>query len=68
MITNQGNFARPQRQDFYYQPLKMGSESESTNQTKIEREYESVEEYQFINNFHDVVANTVLGTYGHRVI
>ena len=24
MITNQGNFARPQRQDFYYQPLKDG--------------------------------------------
>ena len=68
MITNQGNFARPQRQDFYYQPLKMHNESESTDQSQVERGYESVEEYQFINNFHDVVANTTLGTYGHRVI
>jgi hypothetical protein len=68
MITNQGNFARPQRQDFYYQPLKMENESNATDQTKIEREYESVEAYQFVNNFHDVVANTTLGTYGHRVI
>ena len=68
MITSQGNFARPQRQDFYYQPAKMYNESESTNQTKIEREYESVEAYQFVNNFHDVAANTTLGTYGHRVI
>ena len=68
MITNQGNFARPQRQDFYYQPLKMHNESESTDQTQVERGYESVEEYQFVNNFHDVVANTTLGTYGHRVI
>ena len=68
MITSQGNFARPQRQDFYYQPLKMSSESESTDQTKIEREFQSVESYQFVNNFHDVVANTVLGTYGHKVI
>ena len=68
MITNQGNFARPQRQDFYYPPLKMHNESESTDQSQVERGYESVEEYQFINNFHDVVANTTLGTYGHRVI
>ena len=68
MITNQGNFARPQRQDFYYQPLKMHNESESTDQSQVERGYESVEEYQFVNNFHDVVANTTLGTYGHRVI
>ena len=68
MITSQGNFTRPQRQDFYYQPLKMDDHSNATNQSQIERGYESVEEYQFVNNFHDVVANTTLGTYGHRVI
>ena len=68
MITNQGNFARPPKQQFYYQQLKMDSDPASTNQDKIEREYESVEAYEFINNFHDVAANTVLGTYGHRVI
>jgi len=68
MITNQGQFARPQRQDFYYQPLKMNDHSNATDQTQIERGYESVEAYQFVNNFHDVVANTTLGTYGHRVI
>jgi hypothetical protein len=68
MITSQGNFTRPQRQDFYYQPLKMNDHSNATNQSQVERGYESVEEYQFVNNFHDVVANTTLGTYGHRVI
>ena len=74
MITNQGNFARPPRQQFYYQPLKMGSHSnatkkkDGTKQDKVEREYESVEAYEFVNNFHDVAANTALGTYGHRVI
>ena len=67
MITNQGNFARPPRQDFYYQPLKMHNPHLS-DQTVVEKGYESVEEYQFVNNFHDVVANTTLGTYGHRVI
>ena len=68
MITSQGKFARPKRQHFYYQPLKMGSESKATKQTKIERAFQSVEEYQFTNNFHDVAANTLLGTYGHRII
>ena len=68
MITNQGEFARPPKQQFYYQPLRMGSDSKATNQDKIEREYETVEQYEFVNNFHDVAANTVLGTYGHRVI
>jgi hypothetical protein len=30
--------------------------------------YQNVREYEFISNFHDVAANTALGTYGHRVI
>ena len=68
MITNQGEFSRAPRQQFYYQPLKMSSDSKSTDQDKIEREYESVEAYEFVNNFHDVASKTVLGTYAHRVI
>ena len=68
MITNQGEFSRAPRQQFYYQPLKMSSDSKSTDQDKVEREYESVEAYEFVNNFHDVASNTVLGTYAHRVI
>jgi len=78
MITSQGDFARPPRQQFYYQPLKMSSNSKSSKNTKgdrkdevqdkIERGYESVEAYEFVNNFHDVAANTALGTYAHRVI
>jgi len=73
MITSQGNFSRAPKQQFYYQPLKMDSvnktkNKDGTKQDKVEKEYESVESYEFINNFHDVVENTVLGTYGHRVI
>jgi hypothetical protein len=30
--------------------------------------YQNVREYEFLSNFHDVAANTALGTYGHRVI
>ena len=30
--------------------------------------YMNIESYKFLNNFHDVAANTALGTYGHRVI
>jgi hypothetical protein len=35
---------------------------------KIVHDYTSVEQYKFINNFHDVAANTALGTYGQRMI
>ena len=36
--------------------------------TRIMDGYQNVREYEFISNFHDVAANTALGTYGHRVI
>ncbi len=65
MITSQGQFAKVPKQQFYNQPLKMASE---TKQDKIEKEFESVEAYEFVNNFHDVAINTILGTYGHKVI
>ena len=35
---------------------------------KIMENFRSVESYKFMNNFHDVAANTLLGTYGHTVI
>jgi hypothetical protein len=38
------------------------------NKPKVLEDYESVEHYEFTNNFHDVAANTVMGTYGHNVI
>ena len=38
------------------------------NKDRITETYKNVREYKFINNFHDVAANTTLGTYGHRVI
>ena len=34
---------------------------------KIDHDFKSVQSYRFLNNFHDVAANTALGTYGHRV-
>ena len=70
MITGQGEFPRPYKQDFYYQPLRMSSDPKVVEfgQSKIERAYQSVESYEFVNNFHDVAANTTLGTYAHRVI
>ena len=77
MITGQGNFARPPKQKFYYQYAKLGSENttktkdkqgKERTQEKIEKEFQSVESYEFINNFHDVATNTALGTYGHRII
>ena len=35
---------------------------------KVKEGFKKVENYKFLNNFHDVAANTAMGTYGHRVI
>jgi len=65
MVTKKGSEMRTPKQVFYYMPMKHKDE---TIGNKIEHDYRSVQSYRFINNFHDVAANTALGTYGHRVI
>ena len=35
---------------------------------RIVHDFTAVEQYKFINNFHDVAMNQAVGTYGHRVI
>ena len=65
MVTVKGSFDRPIKQEFYYMPMNI---DDKTIQDKINHDFKSVESYEFINNFHDVAANTALGTYGHRVI
>ena len=65
MISVNGRHRRDTKQQFYYMPLNI---TDPDIEDKINHEYKSVESYRFINNFHDVAANTVGGTYGHRVI
>ena len=65
MISVNGRHRRDTKQQFYYMPLNI---TDPDIEDKINHEYKSVERYRFINNFHDVAANTVGGTYGHRVI
>ena len=65
MISVNGRHTRDTKQQFYYMPLNI---TDPEIEDKINHEYKSVESYRFINNFHDVAANTVGGTYGHRVI
>ena len=60
----QGN-PRKIKQTFRFMPMNI---KDPNITDKISHDYTSVEEYKFTNNFHDVLANTVLGTYGHRVI
>ena len=64
MVSNQGSSKRPVKQSFYYMPLKHEDEAIPN---KIDHDFKSVQSYRFLNNFHDVAANTALGTYGHRV-
>tara|TARA_B110001454_G_scaffold173749_1_gene165066 strand:- start:3141 stop:4598 length:1458 start_codon:yes stop_codon:yes gene_type:complete len=65
MCSVDGNLPRHPKQTFYYMQMKI---DDPDIEDKIGHEYKSVESYRFINNFHDVAANTALGTYGHRVI
>ena len=65
MCVEQGNHTRSARQIFRYMPMNITDET--LDQDKITHDYTSVESYKFVNNFHDVAANTALGTYAHRV-
>ena len=42
--------------------------NDETIDDKMNHDYQSVESYRFVNNFHDIAANTTLGTYAHKAI
>ena len=65
MVSKQGNAKRPIAQTFKYVPMKF---KDDAIKNKIKDDMQSVQQYRFLNNFHDVAANTALGTYGHRVM
>jgi len=67
MVSVRGSYDRPIKQEFFYMPMNV-SDDATDYDNKIQHDYQSVESYRFINNFHDVAANTVLGTYAHNVI
>ena len=70
MCVNSNGNPRPVKQKFELKVMKTGEGTYdiTTADDKILDTYNSVEKCVFINNFHDVAANTALGTYGHRVI
>ena len=67
MVSVRGSYDRPIKQEFFYMPMNVSADATDYD-NKIQHDYQSVESYRFINNFHDVAANTVLGTYAHNVI
>jgi len=63
------HYARNERdpvQTYVYQPRNITDPT--IEEDKIAQDLKSVEEYKFINTFHDTAAAQALGTYGHRVI
>ena len=68
MVSSKSNFKRSPRDEFFYQPAKIPGNDPKAERDRALQELRTIEEYEFANNFHDVAANTVLGTYGHRVI
>jgi hypothetical protein len=67
MVSVRGSYDRPTVQDFFYMPMNISAQP-TEYEDKINHDYKSVESYRFINNFHDVAANTAMGTYAHNVI
>ena len=65
MCSVKGRQNRDTKQIFRYMPMNVNDE---TIDDKINHDYQSVESYRFVNNFHDIAANTTLGTYAHKAI
>ena len=65
MVSVKGSQLRDTKQIFRYMPMNV---DDPTIENKIEHDYQSVESYRFVNNFHDIAANTVMGTYAHKAI
>ena len=70
---------RKAKQVFRYVPMNINEPNDEnlpdTSETsplkgnkKIMFDLQSVESYKFINNIHDTALNTLMGTYGHRVL
>jgi hypothetical protein len=69
LCVTKGNQLRDAKQRFRYvqvMPSKQGIAPKKED--RVIEGYKNIENYKFTNNFHDVAANTALGTYGHRVI
>ena len=75
LCVDANGLPRIAKQEFKYQPVNTGDpqgyEGPTNKYEKQDKKLDvlaSVSEYRFLNNFHDVSANTMMGTYGHRVI
>ena len=65
MVSVKGAHNRETKQIFRYMPMNV---DDKTIPDKMNHDYQSVESYRFVNNFHDIAANTALGTYAHKAI
>jgi hypothetical protein len=77
MCVNSKGIPRIAKQKFEYKPVNVmpndgfGPDNIAGGHIVLDKKIDvlgSVSEYKFLNNFHDVSANTMMGTYGHRVI
>ena len=75
MCVDSRGLHREVKQEFNYMPMNTTPELTGVNPhqngqpvDKILHDLTSVEQYTFINNFHDVALNQAAGTYAHRVI
>ena len=65
MCVTQGAHERPIKQGFISMPMNI---KDPDIKDKVIHDMTSVEEYQFLNNFHDTLGSQAIGTYGNQVI
>jgi len=72
MCVDSSDRLRDSKQSFRYVLANTGNPHDNSKgaegSDRVTEGYRNVREYKFMSNFHDVAANTALGTYGHRVI
>ena len=67
LLYTSAGVKRTAKQVFRYMPANVAEESKGDN-AQFANDFSMVESYTFLNNVHDTAMNSVMGTYGHRVI
>ena len=74
MCVDEKGIKREPKVKFEYKVMNVGADRHTSSAYTMEKfdknidGYTSVMDYKFINQGHDVSANILMGTYGHRVI
>ena len=67
LLYTSAGVKRTAKQTFKYMPANVSDEDRGDN-AQFSNDFTQVESYKFLNNVHDTALNSLMGTYGHRII